>query len=126
MKITVITVGKIKEEYFKDAIAEYTKRINNYTTLKKIEIADEKIIESKTENIIKDKEGEKILKVLPDNSYKVALSETGKQFSSVKFAGFIKNLKEKGVAEITFIIGGALGLSDSVIIEADYKLALSE
>jgi 23S rRNA (pseudouridine1915-N3)-methyltransferase len=126
MKITVITVGKIKENYFKEAVDEYTRRIRNYTLLNKTEIADEKIIESKPENTIKEKEGEKILKAIPLNSYKIALTEQGQSFSSLKFAGFIRELRDKNYPELVFIIGGALGLGDSVLKEADFKLALSE
>lgn len=126
MKITIISVGKLKEPHFKDGINEYSKRLKNYVTLNRIEIPDEKIIESKPENDIKDKEGEKILKALNQDSYKIALTENGSSLSSEKFAGYINNLKDKGIGEISFIIGGALGLSESVIKIADYKLSLSE
>ncbi len=126
MKITLITVGKIKEPYFKEAIDEYSRRIKNFTGLNKIEIPDEKIIESKPDIIIKNKEAEKILKALNPDSYKIAMSERGKHFTSEKFAGFIENLKNKGITELTFIIGGALGLSDSVTKTADYEMALSD
>lgn len=126
MKITVITVGKIKEDYFKAAIDEYSKRIKNYVSFNKIEITDEKIIESKPDNLIKNKEAEKIFKALPPESYKIALTEQGSNLNSVKFAGFIKEIENRSFPEVTFIIGGALGLSDSVLKNADFKLALSE
>jgi 23S rRNA (pseudouridine1915-N3)-methyltransferase len=125
MKITIISVGKIKEVYFKEAVAEYTGRIKHYANFNKIEIADEKIIESIPANIIKDREAEKILKAIPLTSYKIAMTEAGKRFDSNKFSGFINEIKEKNT-EITFIIGGALGLSDLVLKEVDYKLSLSD
>ncbi len=126
MKITIITVGKIKETYFKDAIDEYSRRIKNYAILNKIEISDEKIIESKPEAVIKEKEAEKIFKIINKNSYKIAMTETGNHFNSVRFANFLSQLKDKSYPEITFIIGGALGLAESILNDADYRLSLSE
>ena len=125
MKITVITVGKIKEVYFKDAVDEYSRRIKNYAGLNKIEIADEKIIESKPDNLIKEKEAEKILKTLNPDSYKIAMTETGTSFTSVKFADFLKDIKDKSYPEVAFIIGGALGLSENLLKQCDYRISLS-
>lgn len=126
MKITIISVGKIKEAYFKDSIEEYCKRLRNYCVLNRVEIADEKIIESKPDYLIKDKEGEKIVKSLQDKSYKIAMTETGKNFNSEEFASFIENIKNSGVSEISFVIGGALGLSDDILKNSDFKLSLSK
>lgn len=126
MKISIISVGKIKEDYFKDSVDEYCKRLRNYCNLNRVELNDEKIIDSKPDNIIKNKEGEKILKSVQENSYKIAMTETGKNFSSEEFAKFIENIKNSGVSEISFIIGGALGLSDEILSNADFKLSLSK
>lgn len=126
MKITIISVGKIKEDYFKDSVEEYCKRLRNYCTLNRIEISDEKIIESKPDSLIKNKEGEKITKSLQENSYKIAMTETGKNFTSEEFSSFIENIKNSGVPEISFIIGGALGLSDDILKNSDSKVSLSK
>ncbi|MBC7476439.1 MAG: 23S rRNA (pseudouridine(1915)-N(3))-methyltransferase RlmH [Candidatus Sericytochromatia bacterium] len=126
MKITIITVGKVKESYFKEAIDEYSKRIKAYTNFNKIELSDEKIIESKPDFIIKNKEAEKILKVVNVDSYKVAMTELGNHFTSSTFAYFIQKLQDKGCSEISFIIGGALGLGDTVINKSDSQIALSK
>ena len=126
MKITIISVGKIKENYFKDSVDEYCKRLNNYCTLNRVEIADEKIIESKSDSSIKNKESEKILKSLSEKSYKIAMTETGKTFSSEDFSDFVSGIKNTGVSEISFIIGGALGLGDEILKQSDFKLSLSK
>ena len=91
MKITLITVGKIKEKYFTDAIAEYAKRLSRYCKLEIIEVADEKTPDSASEaleNQIKEKEGERILSKVPDSAYVVALAIEGKQLSSEDLADF--------------------------------------
>jgi len=126
MQITIITVGKVKEAHYKTAIEDYAKRISNYSSLKRIEIADEKIIDSKQEEKIKEKEGEKIIKAIGANSFKVALSEYGKEFTSVDFSKFIKDLQNKGINEVSFIIGSAIGISETVINSSDFKLALAK
>ena len=126
MKVTLITVGKVKESYFKDSIDEYVKRLRLYCNFEKIELPDEKIIESKPDSFIKDKEAEKILKVLNMESYKIALSERGKQFTSKAFSEIISKQKNQGLGNITFIIGGALGLSNDVVAKADFHLSLSD
>jgi len=126
MQVTVITVGKIKEAHYKTAIEDYAKRILNYSSLKRIEIADEKIIDSKLEEKIKEKEGEKILKAISPNSFKIALSEYGKEFTSIDFSKFITELQNKGINEVSFIIGSAIGLSETVVKNSDFKLALAK
>lgn len=126
MKVTIVSVGKIKEDYFKDSIEEYCKRLKSYCNLNRIEINDEKIIESKPDYLIKNKEGEKIYKSLNEKSYKIAMTETGKNFSSEELANFIENIKNSGNPEISFIIGGALGLSDDILKNSDFKLSLSK
>lgn len=128
MKITIACVGKIKEKYFTDAIAEYSKRLGRYVTLDIAEVADEKAPEnlSNAQMIqVKNAEGKRLLNVIKD-SYVIALAIDGKKLSSEKFAEKIDNCMVQGVSHITFVIGGSLGLSDEVLQKADYKLSFSD
>lgn len=125
MNITVICVGKIKEKYFTAAIDEYSKRLSRFVKLNIIEVADEKIPDNASEkemNQIKEKEGGKILSKLPPNSFIITLCIEGKEFSSEELAKKIADVSMTS-SSITFIIGGSLGLSDSV--KAKSKLRLS-
>lgn len=129
MNITVISVGKIKEKYLKDAIDEYSKRLSRYCKLEMIEVGDEKTPDNaseKEELQIKDKEGEAILKHVKDTMYVVALDLKGKMLSSEELADFIKDLGVRGDSNLAFIIGGSLGLSQKVISRANYKLCFSK
>lgn len=129
MNITLITVGKLKEKYLKDAILEYSKRLSRYCKLDIIELQDEKTPEnasSKEEILIKEKEGEKILGCIKDNMYVVALDLNGKMLSSEEFSTFIDDLGLKGSSNIAFVIGGSLGLSKEVLNRSDYKLCFSK
>ena len=117
MKITLITVGKIKENFYRDAIAEYSKRLSRYCKLNIVEVADEKTIENSSDteiNLIKEKEAERILKHVPDNAYSVELSKK------------INSLGITGESHIIFIIGGSLGLHESVSKRSDFKLSFSK
>lgn len=128
MKITVITVGKIKEKYLEDAIAEYSKRLSRYCKLEIIQVADEKTPDRASEVVetqIKDKEGERILSHIKDTAYVVALAIEGKMISSVELAELIDGLGVRGESHIQFVIGGSLGLSKKVLERADYKLSFS-
>ncbi len=129
MNITLVTVGKIKEKFFKAAIDEYSKRLTRYCKLNIIEVPDEKTPDNaslKDEEIIKDKEGQGILRHLKDNMYVVALDLKGKTLSSEELSGFIKNLEVRGDSNTAFIIGGSLGLSKEVLSRANYKLCFSK
>ncbi|PJI08571.1 MULTISPECIES: 23S rRNA (pseudouridine(1915)-N(3))-methyltransferase RlmH [Clostridium] len=129
MNITLVTVGKLKEKYLKDAITEYSKRLTRYCKLNIIELQDEKTPENaslKEDNLIKEKEGEKILSAIKDNMYVVALDLNGKMITSEEFSSFIDNLGLRGSSNIAFIIGGSLGLSSEVLRRADYKLCFSK
>lgn len=129
MNITLITVGKIKEKYLREAIDEYSKRLSRYCRLNIIEVQDEKTPENaseKEELQIKDKEGEAILKHIRDSMFVVALDLKGKMLSSEELSEFIKNLGVKGDSNAAFIIGGSLGLSAEVLKRADYKLCFSK
>ena len=129
MNITVISVGKLKEKYLKQAIDEYSKRLSRYCKLEIIELTDEKTPDNaseKEELQIKEKEGKKILSKIKDNSYLIALAIDGKNLSSEELAETINKLGVRGVSNITFVIGGSLGLSDEVLSRADYKLSFSK
>lgn len=129
MKITIITVGKIKEKYLVMAIQEYTKRLSRYAKLEFIEVSDEKTPDGASaleELQIKKTEGQKILKNIKDGAYVIALAIEGKMYSSEELAQTIDNLGIKGVSHIIFVIGGSLGLSDEVIKRADFLLSFSK
>lgn len=128
MKIKLITVGKIKENYLKAAIDEYTKRLSRYTNLEEIEISDERAPENlslKEIEIIKDKEGNKIINKL-NNEFIIALDIKGKQFDSAKLAQKIREIFSYNNSNIVFIIGGSLGLSKAVLTKANLKLSFSK
>ena len=129
MKITLITVGKIKEKYFTDAIAEYAKRLSRYCKLDIVEVADEKTPDGASEaleNQIKEKEGERILAKIPDGAYVVALAIEGKQLDSEELAEKMEKWNVNGVSHLVFIIGGSLGITTKVLNRADFKLSFSK
>lgn len=129
MRVTVITVGKLKEKYLKDAVNEYEKRLSRYCTFQIIEVADEKTIDdpSATESmLIKDKEANRILKYIKDDMYVITLEIEGKQLSSEEMALQIEQLQIKGQSHVCFIIGGSLGLHDDVCKRSNYHLSFSK
>jgi 23S rRNA (pseudouridine1915-N3)-methyltransferase len=129
MNITIIGVGKIKEKFMQEAIKEYSKRLSRYCNLEIIEVIDEKAPENLSEkeiNIIKEKEGQRILSKLIANTYVVSLAIDGKNLSSEDFSRKIDDLALEGKGDITFIIGGSLGLSDEVLNRSDFKLSFSK
>lgn len=128
MKITLVTVGKIKETFYTDAISEYTKRLSRYCKLDIIQLPDEKTPDHAGEVLerqIKDKEGERILASIKDGAYVIALAIEGDMLDSVKLSEKIDSLGVGGISQIVFVIGGSLGLSDAVLKRADYKLSFS-
>ena len=129
MNIKILCVGKIKEKFYRDAILEYSKRLSKYCSLDIVEVNDEKTSENSTENeinIIKDKEGERILKHIKDKDYAIALAIQGKQQDSVAFSKYIENLGITGNSSICFIIGGSLGLSDAVMKRCNDSISFSK
>lgn len=128
MKITLITVGKIKEKYLDDAIAEYSKRLGRYCRLEIVQVPDEKTPDKASEiqeNQIRDKEGERILSYVKEDAHVIALAIDGKQRSSEKMAAWMEELGVRGESHLQFIIGGSLGLSQSVLRRADEKISFS-
>lgn len=129
MRITVISVGKIKEKYFQDAIKEYTKRLSKFCSLTEEIIPDERAdddFSAKEIEQVKIREGQKILKKIKDSTYVVTMCIDGKQLTSTDLAEKISTLSVNGYSDITFIIGGSNGLSDDVIKRADMKLSFSK
>ena len=127
--INLIYVGNIRENYLLAAVAEYEKRLAAYCRLVCTEIKEEKLpddpSQAQTEAAMK-KEGERILAVLPRKSMKIALCVEGKQLSSEEFSSLIKNAENSGFSQISFIIGGAFGLSEEVKKVCDFRLSLSK
>lgn len=129
MKITLITVGKIKEKYLKDAIAEYSKRLSRYCKLEIVEVADEKTPDHASEvmeDAIRSKEGERILKYVKEDAFVITLEIGGKQLSSEELAEKIDRLGIQGVSHIIFIIGGSIGLGKEVLAKSNYALSFSK
>lgn len=129
MKITVISVGKIKEKYFTGAIEEYAKRLSRYCKLDLIEVPDEKTPDGASEGLelqIKEKEGERILQKIPDGAFVVALAIDGKMLDSEELAGQMERWNVGGISHVVFLIGGSLGLAPTVLKRADYKLSFSK
>lgn len=129
MKITIITVGKIKEKYLKDAIAEYSKRLTKYCKLDIIEVADEKTPDNASEVVeeaIRDKEAERIMKHIKDDMYVVTLEIGGKMLSSEELASTIEKLGIQGKSDVAFVIGGSIGLGKDVLKRSNYALSFSK
>jgi 23S rRNA (pseudouridine1915-N3)-methyltransferase len=129
MKITILTVGKIKEKYLKDAISEYTKRLSKYCKLDIVEVADEKTPDNASEvveNQIRSKEAERILKHVKEDAFVITLEINGKQLTSEELAKKIDTLGIQGHSHIIFIIGGSIGLGTEVLSRSNFALSFSK
>lgn len=129
MKITVISVGKLKEKYLIQGIAEYQKRLSRFCDLELIEVSDEKAPETLSaaqELQVKQKEGERIKKKLKDDSVIIVLDVKGQKLSSVELAEKLNSYFITGSSHITFIIGGSLGLDPEITAVADFRLSISD
>ncbi|MGE7588693.1 23S rRNA (pseudouridine(1915)-N(3))-methyltransferase RlmH [Peribacillus sp. NPDC101480] len=129
MKITIITVGKLKEKYLKQGIAEYTKRLSAYANIELVEVPDEKAPENLSAadmDIVKQKEGERILAKVSPDTYVITLEISGKQLTSEQLATHMDQLATYGKSKIAFIIGGSLGLGTEVLLRSDYALSFSK
>ena len=124
MNITIISVGKLKEKYLKQAIDEYSKRLTRYCKIDSIELPDN--ASEKEELQIKYKEGQLILSKIKDNMFVIAMDLNAKQMTSEEFSKFIETQGVMGNSNITFVIGGSLGLSQDVIKRANYKICFSK
>lgn len=125
MKVSILCVGKIKEKFYTDAIAEYAKRMTRFADFEIVEVADERIADNasdKEKELIKEREGEKLLTKLKPDSYAIALCIEGKTLSSTELAQTILSSYNR-TNHITFIIGGSLGLSDAVKSRCSLRLS---
>ncbi|MBQ2676543.1 MAG: 23S rRNA (pseudouridine(1915)-N(3))-methyltransferase RlmH [Clostridia bacterium] len=129
LSINIVCVGNLKEAYFKDAVAEYAKRLKGFCKFTVTEIDEERLADNPSDaqisSVIK-KEGERILKKIPAGSKVVAMCIEGKQLSSEELAQFFDTAAVSGVSNVTFIIGGSYGLWDQVKQRADVKLSMSK
>ena len=128
MRITVVCVGKIKEDYFTGAVWEYAKRLSRYCRLEIVEVPDEKTPDQAPEAVnrqILEKEGKKILAKIPADAYVIALAVEGKQPDSPGLAAKIEKLGIQGVSHIVFVIGGSLGLHEQVMERAAEAMSFS-
>lgn len=129
LHIDIICVGKIKEQYLKDAIAEYSKRLSKYCSLTITEISDEQVpnnLNDKLAQNIKQTEGNHIISHIKRDSYIICLDLKGKQFSSEEFSKKIENIALNDSSNITFIIGGTLGISDELLNKANELICFSK
>lgn len=129
MKIKIISVGKIKEKYIKEGIKEFSKRLSRYCSLTIVEVNDEKAPENLSERekeLIKNKEGERISKKISPSSYVIPLVIEGKQLSSEELSEKMEDLMVSGISDISFIIGGSLGLSDDILKRSNFKISFSK
>ena len=129
MEIRIVTVGKIKEKYLNDGIAEYAKRLGRYCKLTFCQVADEKTPDKASDALneqIKATEAERLMKHIRDQDYVIALAIDGKMLDSVQLSQKIDQLGVEGKSSIAFVIGGSLGLGDQVLRRADFKLSFSK
>lgn len=129
MKITILSVGKVKEKFYRQAIEEFEKRLGRYCKLEIIEVQDEKTPEraSETEEmLIKKKEGQRLLKYIKEDAWVCVLAIEGKMLDSVELSQKLEQLGVGGTSHMIFVIGGSLGLSEEVIKRADFKLSFSK
>lgn len=129
MKVTVVCVGKVKEGFYRDALAEYGKRLGKYCRLEIIEVSDEKTPDGASpllEEQIKEREGRRILEKLREDAFVCTLEIGGKKLSSEGFARWMENLTVGGTSHVMFVIGGSLGLHESVSRRSDFSLSFSD
>lgn len=126
MNIRIIAVGKVKEKYLTEGIKEYVKRLSPYVKIEILEVPDEKTPDHPSETelrLIKEKEGERISRYLKEDTYLIALDIQGKNLSSEEMAEMICDLGVKGKSDLTFLIGGSVGLADHLLGKADFRLS---
>ncbi len=129
MKITVLCVGKIKENYFAAAVAEYTKRLSRYATIQIVEVPDEKTPDGASaaeEAQILRTEGGRLMKHMQNDAYRIVLAIDGEAVDSVQLSEKLEKIAVSGNGHIQFIIGGSLGLSSEVQQKANWRLSFSK
>jgi len=129
LTVNIICIGKLKESYLKDAMAEYSKRLTAFCKFNVIELSEYKLPDNPSESEISlclEKEGQNILAKLPKDSFVIPMCIEGKQYSSPALAKEIEKISLSGKSSVSFIIGGSYGLSDEVKAEGKIKLSMSE
>ena len=122
-------LGKIKENYLRDAISEYSKRLSKYCNLNIIEVADEKLPDKLSESLeisIKEKEGKLMISKLPKDTYLICLDLKGKELTSEEFSKKIEDISLNYNSSITFVIGGSLGISRELLNMSKEKVCFSK
>ena len=128
MKITIVCAGKLKEKYLTAGISEFLKRLKPMAQVEILEVHEEKMPDNPSaaeKQLVLQKEGEKLLKLVPSGSYLFVLDVYGEELSSEELAERIDKLGVSGRSSLTFLIGGAFGLSGEVRQAADMKLSFS-
>lgn len=128
MNITILTVGKLKERYWTDAVKEYSKRLGGYCNLNIVELKESLLRNNPSaadEEVAKNREGEEILAKIKKSDFVITLEINGKSLSSTELAEKIEVLGINGKSSIIFVIGGSLGLSKEVSLRSDFKLSFS-
>ncbi len=129
MNIQIISVGKLKEKYLKMGIEEYTKRLGSYAKIDLVEVPDEKAPENLSDadmEIVKKKEGDRILSKIGADTHVIALAIEGKMKSSEQLSSDLESLMTYGRSKVAFVIGGSLGLHEDVMKRSDEKLSFSK
>lgn len=129
MNVEILCVGKIKEKYLRDAIDEYTKRLSRYCKISIKEVQDEKTVDKQGESLdclVRRKEGERLLHLIRDDAYVITLEIGGKMLDSVQLSELIDGVMLQSVSDIQFVIGGSLGLDESVTKRSNYALSFSK
>lgn len=129
MKIKIACVGKVKDSFYRDAVAEYAKRLSRFCALEIQEVADEKAPEtlSPAEEVqVMEREGERLLARISSGEFVVCLAINGKRFTSEAFASHLQSVFDRSASCVTFLIGGSLGLSPAVMTRADLLMSVSD
>lgn len=129
MNIQIVCIGKLKEKYWTEAVAEYSKRLSRFCTLEIVELKESRLPDRASvaeEKLVKQEEGREILKAIKPGSFVITLEILGKQLDSPQLAEKISQLSLEGKSSIAFVIGGSLGLSEEVSQRADFKLSFSK
>ena len=129
MKVTILCVGKIKEKFYRDAIAEFEKRLSRYCKFEILEVQDEQTPDgasSALQTQIKDREGVRILSKLKEDAFVCTLEIQGEKMNSEEFASFMERAAVQGKSQIFFVIGGSLGLSQEVCKKSNKAVSFSD
>ena len=125
MKLRILCMGKTHEQFIKDGIEKFLRYLKPYAEVEFQELREEKILDLKEAPKVRKKEALKIEKALPPAAFTIALDERGREFTSLEFAEFLNDAMESGAREMAFVIGGAMGLDETVTAKARTVIALS-